>query len=404
MKNSEVQALWRQRFERYAKEAIGYWQYAARSNFIGFLLFLVIVSSYYYAKSLQQIPTNYPYVWIVLLILAPLLTISPIRTLLKEADRMFLLRIELQMGVYFRQAFFYSFMMQSFYAFVALSVLWPLYLRCAGPQAQSYLLMLIFLLLVKGANLLASWHENRFVDIRIRAAAVSFRWIATTTAIWLQFSYGVLWAGGSILAFILVWLAAARMISTYRVRWDTLIEKEKQQQARLYAFFNWFVDVPQLPTRVRGRGWIAGVTNLYPFSQPYTYFYLMTKTLLRSELFGMFLKVTFIGITVVFAVSSDIARTAAFLVTTLITTVQLSSLGHAHQYSTWLWTYPLMQERKGSAVLWNIGSALLAQNILLSIPYFLRAESAYWIVPFLDLGLISFICGVILRRKLRAAI
>jgi hypothetical protein len=45
-------ALWKQRFQHYWKESIGYWQYAARSNFIGFLLFLVIVSSYYYAKNI----------------------------------------------------------------------------------------------------------------------------------------------------------------------------------------------------------------------------------------------------------------------------------------------------------------------------------------------------------------
>ena len=56
---------------------MGYWQYAARSNFIGFMLFLVIVSSYYYAKILQRLPTDYPYLWIVLLLLVPLSIFKP---------------------------------------------------------------------------------------------------------------------------------------------------------------------------------------------------------------------------------------------------------------------------------------------------------------------------------------
>ena len=101
-------ALWKQRFQHYMKESMGYWQYAARSNFIGFLLFLVIVSSYYYAKKLQHLPTDYPYIWIVLLVLVPCLSSSPIRTLTRSADRMFLLRIEHEMGAYFRSSFLYS--------------------------------------------------------------------------------------------------------------------------------------------------------------------------------------------------------------------------------------------------------------------------------------------------------
>ena len=82
MRNMDIntRTLWQQRFEHYMKESIGYWQYAARSNFIGLMLFLVIISSYYYAKILQRLPTDYPYIWIVLLLLVPLLSSSPIRT------------------------------------------------------------------------------------------------------------------------------------------------------------------------------------------------------------------------------------------------------------------------------------------------------------------------------------
>ena len=107
-------------FEHYMKESMGYWQYAARSNFIGFLLFLVIVSSYYYAKTLQRLPTDYPYLWIVLLVLVPLLSSSPIRTLVRKADRMFLLRIEHEMGAYFRSSFMYSLSMQGFWTIYGL--------------------------------------------------------------------------------------------------------------------------------------------------------------------------------------------------------------------------------------------------------------------------------------------
>jgi ABC-2 type transport system permease protein len=395
----DVQILWKQRFERYAKETIGYWQYAARSNFIGFSLFLVIVSSYYYAKTLQHLPTSYPYIWITVLVLVPLLVWSPIRTLLKEPDRMFLLRVELQMGAYFRGGFLYSLFMQSFFSFLALTVLWPLYRHCAGDASQPFLFVLGFLLILKTASLQASWRESQFVLTQARFLSALYRWIAAFVIIYLLFLHSPLEAGTATFIFICVWLAAFRQISRYRVGWEYLIDKEKQQQGRLYAFFNWFVDVPHLPTRIRRRSWISEITGTFPFASDSTYLYLYTKTLLRTELFGMVERITFIGALAIFVLSSDAARTVVFLAVLLITTVQLSTLGQAHRYTFWLEMYPLDKSLKPASLAWIVWTTLFVQTIVLAIPLVIRAPWIYALVPLVCALLSSFICGVILRRK-----
>lgn len=395
----DVRKLWKQRFDRYAKESLSYWQYAARSNFLGFLLFLVIVSSYYYAKALQRLPTDYPYLWIVLLVLVPRLVISPVRTLIRKPDRMFLLRAERQMGAYFTKAYLYNLTMQGFHLFLAWVILLPLYRHCAGSSAQPFLLLFLFLLMIKAANLQASMRESRFVLGQARIWTNVLRWIWTLVVVWLLFDKNILWASAAALVAALVWSAVTRVLSTYAVNWDYIIEREHLQQARLYAFFNGFVDVPQLPARIRRRGWIAGMSRWLSFEQKNTYLYLFMKTMLRTEVFGIVQRITIIGFIAVLSMSSDAASAAIFLVAVLISTVQLSSLGQAHRYTFWLDTYPLNPNMKASAIALNIWGVLAAQAFLLGIALLIKAPVVYLIVPLLSLALSSLICGVILRRK-----
>jgi len=400
----DTTTLWQQRFQRYIKESMGYWQYAARSNFLGFLLFLVIISSYYYANVLQRLPTNYPYIWIALLLLVPPLAASSIRTLLRQADRMFLLRIEHDMSAYFRKALTYSFTLQICWTLIAGIVLWPLYHHCTGDAAPPVWLMIALLLLVKVANLLGSWQESRFVDERWRRGSVIFRWLGTISAVYLQFQVNLLWASGTVLLLILIWLAMSRAIDRFLIGWDYLIQKEKQQQARLYAFFNWFTDVPQLGTRITRRSWISGVTTWIPFKQDATYLYLYTATLLRTELFAIVMRVTLIGGIAILVSSSDPVRAVIFGVTLLITIFQMSGLARAHRYTFWLEMYPLNVNAKPSALAFIIWYVLLAQTCVLAIPLLIRSSPIYVLVPIAGLAFVSFISRIVLKRKFQAAV
>lgn len=394
-------ALWKQRFQHYWKESMGYWQYAARSNFIGFLLFLVIVSSYYYAKTLQRLPTDYPYLWIVLLVLVPLVASSSIRTLTRSADRMFLLRIEHEMGAYFRSSFLYSLSLQGIWLFLGWVAVNPLYKHCLGTEAQPFILIFALLLLLKVANLLASWQEGRFAAERTRFISVCFRWVASLALITIQFRYSSLWASLAAILLVFVWLIAFRYVGKYVIGWDYLIAKEKQQQARLYAFFNWFVDVPQLPTRIARRGWISGLTRTIPFRQDSAFLYLYMKTLLRTEMFAIVLRLTVIGILALAVADSTTARSVILLIALVISMIQLTSLERAHRYTFWLHMYPLEPQTRAGSLAFIIWLTLLLELVILTIPFMMGTPILYIVVPLLSLAFISFACGVVLRRKFK---
>ncbi|UJF33133.1 ABC transporter permease [Paenibacillus hexagrammi] len=399
-----VEDIWRQRFHLYMKETMGYWLYAARSNFVGFMLFLVIVASYYYAKTLQQLPTNYPYLWIVLLLLVPTLSASPIRTLLRDADRMFLLRMESQMGSYFRHSILYSLALQTLWLLAAIAALWPLYHHCEGTAAQPFILMLLLLIVVKLAHLLASWHESRIVYANRRNAFILFRWGGSVAIVILQFQVHLMWAGCAALLLLGIWLICLRRTLRYYIGWDYLIAREKQQQAQLYLFFNWFIHVPQLPTKISRRSWISGITRMLPFRQNSAYLYLFTKTLLRTELFGIILRMTGLGIVILCAASSPWARAIALIIIVLVSMIQLTGIERAHQYTFWLDMYPLDRMKKAGATAWLIWTVLLIQTCLLSIPLLIRSSVVYALLPAAVVIIITFICGVVLRRKFRTAL
>jgi len=397
----DARALWRTRFAAYRQEALGYLQYAARSNFFLLLAFLAIVSSYYYAKSLQRLPTNYPYWWIAVALLAPVLAHSPIRTLLRPADRAFLLPASQRLGPYFRSGLIYSGTLQALVTTLALVALWPLYRHCAGPAAQPFGLLLPLLLVLKAANLLGAWHETRLAYQRARAGSALYRWLAAVAALLLLFLSSPLAASAAALLFTLGWLAAVRRAAALQIGWDHLLARERQQQARLYAFFSWFVDVPQLPARIVRRRWISGITRLLPFRQDAFYAYLYGKTLLRTELLGICLRLTLLGALAVAALSSEAARFAAFLITPLITAVQLGALNQAHRYTFWLQTYPLDRSAKPGAVARIVWLALLAQTAALTVPLLLTSGApALWAPP-VSLAASALLCGVHFRRKFR---
>ncbi|MGG1514651.1 ABC transporter permease [Paenibacillus oryzisoli] len=396
-----AQALWQRRFHYYMKEAIGYWQYAARSNFLGFLLFLVIVSSYYYAKILQRLPTDYPYLWVVLLLLVPFTASSPIRTLTRSADRMFLLRVEHEMGAYFRSAMRYSLSLQAAWQTIALVAVWPLYHHCTGAGSGDFLLMLALLLLFKLANGLASWQESRWVREQARRLSAGLRWAATLGLVAIQFAYGPVWAGLSALALVVLWLGLTRPVHKYWIGWDYLIAREKQQQARLYAFFNWFVDVPQLPTRITRRAWLAGLTTWIPFRQQSSFFYLYMKTLLRTEMFSILLRITAIGVLAVAVSDSLTTGGVIFFITLAVSLMQLSTLERAHRYTFWLEMYPLDPAHKPGSLAFLIWLVQLAQLCLLAIPLLVHAPLKALLVPLAALAFISLACGVFLRRKFK---
>lgn len=398
--------LWRGRSQAFRKEALGYWQFVLRSNFFAYVFLLLIIGTYYYVRALQELPRDYPYIWIVMIVLVPFLAASPIRTYIVSADRMFLLSLEGKLDGYFRAAIRHSWLVQALPITLGVIAVWPLYLHCAGSAAQPLWLILGLLLLAKWAALLSAWQESRLVHGRARTASAMLRWGAAAALIPLAFVQGVVWAALLLLATALVWTAGLRFARRFPVGWETLIRREEASRRRYYRFFAMFVDVTPLPPAVRRRGLAASVTRLYKFERDSAYAYLFTKSMLRTDLFSMLLRTTLAALFVAVVVSSDIVKTAALAIAAVISSVQLSTLHDAHRYTFWISMYPLKPEQQVAAVQRIILWTLTVQALLFAMTLLLRASSpVYAVAPLLCLGLIAlYYQGVSRRKRLKGII
>jgi ABC-2 type transport system permease protein len=364
---NRFEKLWFDRLRGFWKEALQYGSYVARSGFLAFLFGAFIVGIYAYNKILETLPSSFPYAWITTPVLLLALAISPIRTFVKEADAVFLLPAERKMDRYFRKSWIYSFAFQAIIVMIACLAVWPLYRHCLGERKESLLLFLIFLLLNKSIHLLSSWHEGRLVFKRHRIQIQMLRWCLSLIIVYVLFGYGLILASIVLLFACSVILLLFRRASLHTIHWDYLVKAEQKHQAAHYLFFSWFVDVPQRVTQTKHRILLSKWTRLYAFKPSNTFLYLYTKTLLRSDIFSITLRVTFIGFLLLVAIPNDIARVMIYFMVIYISNIQISALEQQHRYAFWLHLYPLKQEWQVKALSKIFFTLLVLQCSALSL-------------------------------------
>src|SRR5699024_6634590 len=105
-------AFYKKRPSEHLKETSRYLRYMFTGHTALVLLFLVLAFAFYYQQWLAQLLENFPSSWIIGIAFGFVASYSPVRTLLKEPDLVFLTVAEEKMGAYFRNSLIYSFIIQ----------------------------------------------------------------------------------------------------------------------------------------------------------------------------------------------------------------------------------------------------------------------------------------------------
>src|SRR5690606_16805711 len=103
----------------------------------------------YYSQWGKNLSPDFPSSLVMSIVLAFFLTISPIITLLKEADMVYLLPLENELEGYFRKGMRLSFIIQAYILLLVLGALMPLYFKSTGAGFVSFLYLFAVLLLLK---------------------------------------------------------------------------------------------------------------------------------------------------------------------------------------------------------------------------------------------------------------
>ncbi|GFN30983.1 ABC transporter permease [Paenibacillus xylaniclasticus] len=363
--------LWSYRAAAFRKEMIPYSSYVARSGFPGVIMLGLIVAAIGYSMLVRDVPAHFPFTLFGLVLTIGFVCWSPLRSWLQPADTVFLLPQEAAMTSYIRRSIRYNTLAGLIGVWASLLIYWPMYSQGEG-QAGA-LLLFIALTVLKVANTAGAWQERRASEAGARRLLRFARWVLSGLTLaalyqlepWKAFILGMLAA--------VLYALACRLPRKHPFPWDTLIREETRTRRRYYRFMALFIDVPTQAPRIARRRYLSWIGGRIPYAQRGTYHYLYAMTMFRTELGGMLVRLTLLGMLVLYWLGEAVwldgwGACAVYALFAAIIGLQLGALRHSHKYAVWAHIYPLPNDRRTTSLIVVDRTAFLIIAILLWLP------------------------------------
>ncbi|WP_077297218.1 ABC transporter permease [Virgibacillus pantothenticus] len=395
--------FFKQRFSAHLKETGRYLRYIFNGHIAIAMLFFISALAFYYQKWLQEIPSDFPAAWIIGIVFGGVASYSPVRTLLKEPDLVFLIPAEHKMKAYFRNAIVYSFTIQLYLVLLAAAAFGPLYTTIFANRAGSvYLLTIALLLVFKFANLIANWWMLRVRERDLRLIDLVVRTVLNIAVFYFFISGNMLMAGIATLLFGVVFLYDYQVSSKRPgLLWDLLVEKDLSRMQAFYRLANMFADVPHLKSKVKKRHWLVRIFSRVPFSKANTYDYLNRITFIRSgDYLGMYVRLVIIGGLIIYVIPPLWLKIIFALLFLYLSSFQMMALYQHHRTILWLDLYPVALQVRQQSLLKIVLQLSVLQVILFTALFVVMGIYLGAIITFLGgIGFtVLFVHGYVKRK------
>ncbi|MDX8045718.1 ABC transporter permease [Gracilibacillus sp. S3-1-1] len=374
--------LFRERLSAHIKEISRYLRFILTEHLVIAVIFIVGAMSVYYQQFLEDIPDSFPSAWVIAVVLGLASAYSPIQTLLKRADIVFLIPAEPQLSGYFIRTLVYSFVTQLYLFVLAIAVVAPLYLE-AFSESTSFGLLFIILLVIKAWSLVANWWMLRVRDKNIRLIDKIVRFALVITLVYFFLMQEMLFL--AIVTALLIVLFATNYQTARKqkaLNWDLLIESDYRRMRSFYRLANMFTDVSHIEVNVKRRHWLARLlTKAIPFHQKGAYAYLYRLTTVRSgEYLGIYLRLIVIGGLLIYFVPNQWLKLIFALLFIYMIFLQVIPLWKHHATLVWLDLYPISERERQEAFVKWIKQIIFFAGVLYALFLFVIGE---WLVGLL---------------------
>lgn len=372
----DEKVLWKERFSGKIKEIARYSRYIFNGHIVIVMVFLIGTAAYYYQEWLKTVSEQFPVAAIMAVVLALIVTYSPINTFLSEADKVFLLPLESQLTSYFRRSLTVSFIIHAYLLFLGLGVFMPLYAKVNDGDFQAYLPFLFAILIMKVLNLLIRWKVQYFVEKKVHLFDSIVRYSVNVVFLYFLFSSAriIFLIPEAVLLMILLFFYT-KNTKEKGLKWEFLIEQEERRMTSFYRLANLFTDVPKLKDRIKRRKWLDWLFSSLSFSQTNTYSHLYMRTFLRAgDYFGLLVRLTIIGVFAIYLITFGPGQVLVVILFMYLTGFQLLPLWNHYQNKLWTNLYPLEGALKEKSFKQLLSRILYLQAILLSLAVLVKGE------------------------------
>ncbi|MUK90087.1 ABC transporter permease [Ornithinibacillus sp. L9] len=364
--------FFKKRFSAHMKEMSRYLRYIFNGHLAVAMLFLISALAYYYQQWLAQLPADFPTAWVIGIAFGLIVSYSPVRTLLKEPDLVFLITAEHRMGDYFRNALMYSFVIQLYLILLIVAALGPLYFETySDREGSTYLLTLVVVLIFKLWNLFANWWMLKVRDASIRYVDQIARLLLNIAVFYFLISGEILLAGITTILFVAVFLYDLNLSRKQAgLAWELLVEKDQNRMQTFYRIANMFTDVPHLKNRIKNRHWLVSfISKRIPFAKKHTYDYLYRITFIRGgDYVGMYVRLIIIGGLFIFFVPNIWMKLLFAILFLYMSSFQMMTLYQHHRTIMWLDIYPVETKvRKKALTTWLLQLTIIQAVIFACI-------------------------------------
>lgn len=363
-----TQTIWKSRLEEHVQETRKYLKYMFNDHLVIVLIFFLAGGASWYSNWLKHIPAHFPSYWVMAVVFSLVLTSSYVRTLIKEADLVFLLPLEGKMEPYLKHAFNFSFLSQLFPLIAVSIIALPLYSAVSSGDLMLYVLILAQMILIKGLNTAIQWRMTYFPGKHVRWLDAAIRFLLNTIIMYtvLQAAYAIAIVFYLLYAVYLIYLTNA--VKKQPFQWELHISDELKRKQRFYRLANLFTDVPHLKKQVKRRAYLDWILQFVPYEQRKAFSYMYVRAFLRSnDYFGLVFRLTVVFVLIIlYTGAADWVGALLVLFTVFITGVQLVPLTKHFAHLSLQALYPVAQTEKERSFFVLVRNVLIIQSIVLS--------------------------------------
>lgn len=368
----DSQDFYKKRLSVHIKETSRYLKYIFNGHIAVAMLFFISALAYYYQQWLVGLPEDFPTAGIMGAALGLLVSYSPVRTLLKEPDLVFLIAAETKMHAYFRNALLYSFVIQLYLVLLVAAAFGPLYFASFPDRSgQMYLLSIAIVLVFKAGNLIANWWMLRVREPVTRRLDLAVRTLLNVVVFYFIISGNMLMAGITSVMFALLFLYVLNVSRKQAgIVWDLLVEKDQNRMQTFYRIANMFADVPHLKNRVKKRQWLVSLVSNLSVNKKNTFDYLYRITFIRSgDYLGMYIRLIVIGGLFIYYIPNVWMKIIFAVLFLYLSCFQMMTIYQHHRTNIWLDIYPVETKPKQQAVMKLLYQLSIGQAVIFSLVF-----------------------------------
>ena len=384
----DAKSLFNTRQKEELIEKLNYNKFIFNGHFLIFLTIMLGAFALGYSNWLQGIPQNINYRLILSVILA-VVSIFPLRTLFREADKLYLLPFEKHLSIYIKKAIIYSYINRLFLPIIVLIVGFPLFYELLGSKFYLYITVIVLSFIYPLMGLIIKWFWLKY-GLEVWGANILL-FIVYASGYFITLKVGLFSGITTILVLIsLVILMESINRGTF-YQWETLIAIEYNHKMNYYKLVNMFTDVKVLNERTVRRKYLdlfLRTPSSKKFNENYMYKFLFIRSFARGkDAFFIVLRFLIIGLILIWWIDQAIISAILGALIMYLLILQLSQFYKQQAYGLWPQVWPVNEGKVIKGYHQFLISMMWVLGAILSIIYIVKfVTTSYFFIIFFIVG------------------